>query len=64
MRTCVLAAAECEKRTSPLLALAHMALGCSHHLLPAKEVSISCATFAAHGFESLRAFSFNVVMSF
>lgn len=64
MRTVFFAAAECEKRTSPLLALAHVAFGCSHHLLPAKKVSISCATFAAHGFESLRAFRFSVVMSF
>lgn len=59
-----MAVAECERRTSPLSALAHVALGGSHHLLEAKKVSISCATFAVHSFQSTGAFGLSVVMSF
>lgn len=59
-----MAVAECERRTSPLSELAHVALGCSHHLLEAKKVSISCATFAGHSFQSTGAFCLSVVMSF
>lgn len=60
-----MAVAECERRTSPLSALAHVALGCSHHLLEAKKkVSISFATFAVHSFQSTGAFGLSVVMSF
>jgi len=52
MRTGIMAVAKCERRTSPLSALAHVAFGCSHHLLEAKKkVSISCATFAVHSFQ-------------
>lgn len=48
-----MAVAECERRTSPLSALAHVALGCSHHLLEAKKKSqsvvlhLQCTVFKA-----------------
>lgn len=53
MRTGIMAVAVCERRTSPLSALAHVALGCSHHLLEAKKKSqsvvlhLQCTVFKA-----------------